>query len=564
MYALHTSTLKDVITHLNAGKYEIPALQRPFVWEPKQVLHLVQSAYEGIPLGTLCIWEKDDIMLYDGTRSNGWLVIDGQQRLSAIRSALMGLPILNNGNKPKIISVAFNPIREEFNLKPPMQNRTEWVPDIAPLFTREKRNIVNAYLEQPWLDAALKEQVGDNFDKLTEIVSNKIGVFEIPKDMPHTHVNEVFRHVNQSPTPVENIQICRAELQTYHPHLAETLTRFCLELSSPEKAERRRETGDEHPLYNVLDWMPTCSEALQEFAFKPGTSDVMKVLVWRIFNRGDNEYAIGKLSANEIRGDLEEAIRQIVSKKHFTEFNAMMHEMQMFTGQNQGNIAYWLFLKHRATEHPMDLNELRIVIWRWLLTTNLQGVQRGTPDVQKSIKEFHESGDNPHAGIDELARFATKDFFEVELPLRLRTKAATTTSRSWQVWHAIQAIEGDSALFHTDAVIDSPENTEKRELHHLYPKKTLTQENVATEKQNVVANRVITTESRNKEMGIAKFYDYVNSCFGNDLVYAIEQMEAHCIPDNTGVMPYEEFLKERACRMAAKIRDVYEKLKPRD
>lgn len=565
MYALHTSTLKDVITHLHAEKYEIPALQRPFVWKPKQVLHLVESAYEGIPLGTLCIWEQDNIMLHDGTRSSGWLVIDGQQRLSAFRSALLGLPILNNGNKPVLIKVAFNPIRGEFNLKPPMQNRTEWVPDISPLFTGKKRSVVNAYLEQSWLDNDKVKQVEANFDRLTDIVCNQIGVFEIQKTMPHTHVNEVFRHVNQSPTRVENIQICRAELQTYHPYIAETLTRFCLELSSPEKAESRRKIGEEHALYNELDWMLGRSKDLEGYSYKPAPSDLMKVLVWRTFNTGDADYPIGKFNDKGRGTQLEDAIRDIVSEKHFTEFNGLMNEMQMFTGQNQGGIAYWLYLKHRTDEHPMDLDELRTVIHRWLLTTNLQGEQRGTPDVEGPINGFNERMDNPHAYIDELAEgFITKDFFDVDLPLRLTKKAAATNSRPWQVWQAVQALEKDTALFHTDAVIDSPGNTENRELHHLYPKKTLEDQRVSKRQQNVVANRVITTESRNKEMGLAKFQDYVNSCFGNDLVYAIEQMEVHCIPDNTGIMPYEEFLKERASRMAAKIRDVYEKLKPRD
>ena len=53
MYNLETQNLADVIEALRSERYEIPALQRPFVWKDKQILRLVESAYQGIPLGTL-------------------------------------------------------------------------------------------------------------------------------------------------------------------------------------------------------------------------------------------------------------------------------------------------------------------------------------------------------------------------------------------------------------------------------------------------------------------------------------------------------------------------------
>ena len=564
MYDLRKVTLQEVMDNIENQKFEIPALQRPFVWKQEKVLNLVKSAYNGIPLGTLCTWEQEGILLADGTRSNdaSWLVIDGQQRLAAIRTALLGMPIQNGTGVPKRIEVAFNPVEGEFALRTKSMN-SAWIRDIAPLFTKEWRATEHRYLSQKWLDDenGTREKVEDNLDKLRRILTCSMGLFEIHKEMELEHVFEVFRHVNQSPTRVENIQICFAELQTEFPELAELVVRFCLELENPCQAKKRRDIGQKLPLYNQLDWMQRHN--FSSYAYKPDKFDLMKVIIWRAFKNGSWENTIGTFRTKEnAEQRLKDAILDIVSEEHFTEFNALMHKMQMFTGLNQGNIAYWLYLRCMLDyDEPMSTEVIRSSIYRWLLTTNLQGVQRGGPDIQGPVNGFLKV-DDPHAYIDEAGAFTTESFFQKDLPDLLTRQTASTGTRVWQVWQAVQAIAEDTALFHTDAVIDSPENTEHRHLHHVYCKDLLSKANVPNKEQNAVANRVITTESVNRDIGTTAFHKYTDTHYGHDPETAVRHMEAHCLPAGTGTLPYTEFLQERAKAMAEKIARVYRSLKP--
>ena len=566
MYSLEKFTLDEIMIGLKEEKYEIPALQRGFVWSRKQVLDFIQSAYDNIPLGTLCIWEQDNILLYDGSPSSGWLVIDGQQRLSAILSTLLGKSIPNHDNDNVRIIISFNPVKGEFKLKSSQTLQSNWITDIATLFTNEQTSVIENYVNQEWLNNDDKTIARANLRKLTKIESKSIGVFKIDKSMPFTHVNKIFQQVNQSPTKIGSIEICRAELQTYHPHIAELLTRFCLNLHSPEKVlNRQNKMIEQNPLYDELNWMQNYWNEIDTCVYKPNTSDLMKILIWKTFRIGSWDTTIGRFNSEGLRKQLEKAIKDIICEKHFVEFNKLMYKMQMFINRiNQGNIAYFLYLEHHD---KIDLDTLRAIIYRWLLTINLQGELRGSGDTQVSVAGFIQAEAEPYTFVKERASFATKDFFEIELPLRLKRNSARTNGRDWQVWQTVQALENDTVLFSNDPIINGSNNKEDHELHHLYPVSLfnkINKSNVSKGMQDCIANRVITTKSVNRAIGTKMFHDYVNEHYNHDSVGIIKQMEAHCIPSGTGMMEFEEFLEERAKLMSAKIKRVYENLIPKE
>lgn len=101
-------SLKSVISMINEGKIVLPAMQRPFVWREDRITKLVDSLLRGFPLGMALLWktktmqrfrrfEKDvrpDAGItvdYDkGAVSERYLVLDGQQRLTALYVALVG------------------------------------------------------------------------------------------------------------------------------------------------------------------------------------------------------------------------------------------------------------------------------------------------------------------------------------------------------------------------------------------------------------------------------------------------------------------------------------------
>jgi len=95
------TTLSFLITQLQSGSYMIPSFQRPFEWKPTAVTELLQSILQNYYIGTLLFWkvsnsvqDKLDCKDIEGFietqngRTKNFVVLDGQQRLTALYYAL--------------------------------------------------------------------------------------------------------------------------------------------------------------------------------------------------------------------------------------------------------------------------------------------------------------------------------------------------------------------------------------------------------------------------------------------------------------------------------------------
>lgn len=90
----HITTLFRLIS---AGAIRIPSFQRGLVWQEREILELLESIYNGYPIGSLLFWETDrdafhlernnenplPSVLEDSPPIVNW-VIDGMQRLSSL------------------------------------------------------------------------------------------------------------------------------------------------------------------------------------------------------------------------------------------------------------------------------------------------------------------------------------------------------------------------------------------------------------------------------------------------------------------------------------------------
>ncbi len=95
-YSAQNKSLATILGNINAGEIAIPEIQRPFVWESSQVRDLIDSLYKGYPPGYLIISLSPDMRLKDGTLSPGKkIMIDGQQRVTAMMTAIAGKEIID-------------------------------------------------------------------------------------------------------------------------------------------------------------------------------------------------------------------------------------------------------------------------------------------------------------------------------------------------------------------------------------------------------------------------------------------------------------------------------------
>ena len=105
-YSVNNYTVETLLSNIKSGSIAIPEMQRPFVWDNSKVRDLVDSLYKGFPVGYIIVWQNPDVKLKDGTKSSGKKVlIDGQQRITAMAAAIVEQEVLDDHYKWKRISM---------------------------------------------------------------------------------------------------------------------------------------------------------------------------------------------------------------------------------------------------------------------------------------------------------------------------------------------------------------------------------------------------------------------------------------------------------------------------
>src|SRR5690606_36546289 len=95
-YSVNQHLIESLLNWVKSGEIAIPEIQRPFVWEAAQVRDLLDSLYKGYPVGYIIVWKNPNVKLKDGSFSQGKKVlIDGQQRVTALSAALIGQTVVN-------------------------------------------------------------------------------------------------------------------------------------------------------------------------------------------------------------------------------------------------------------------------------------------------------------------------------------------------------------------------------------------------------------------------------------------------------------------------------------
>ena len=135
-YDVNNFAVDTILSDIKAGEIAIPEMQRPFVWDASKVRDLLDSLYKGFPVGYIIVWQNPKVKLKDGTTSSGKKVlIDGQQRITALSAAIAGNEVLDSHYKWKRIVIAFNPLEETFEVSNSAnQKSSKWIPDISKMF----------------------------------------------------------------------------------------------------------------------------------------------------------------------------------------------------------------------------------------------------------------------------------------------------------------------------------------------------------------------------------------------------------------------------------------------
>ena len=151
LYTNIPSKVGDLIQDVKNGRIGLPDLQRPFVWKDNKVRELLDSMLKGFPIGYIMLWESPED--YDRTSHIGKndkaykapddLVIDGQQRLTALLAAMEGVPIKDKNYKERTIKIAFNPINRDFKVWSQAYERSaEYISSVSEVYAADREHAV--------------------------------------------------------------------------------------------------------------------------------------------------------------------------------------------------------------------------------------------------------------------------------------------------------------------------------------------------------------------------------------------------------------------------------------
>lgn len=597
-YNASNIALEQILNFIKSGEIAIPEIQRPFVWKPKQVRDLIDSLYTGYPTGYLIISQSPNMKLKNGSLSEGKkIMIDGQQRVTALMTAIMGLEVINANFEKKRIKIAFNPLanpendEELFKVQDNAILRDRrWIADIAEVFkpTFDLWQFVNDYC------IANSEINGSELNKilmrLMDIKNRQIGVITLDKELTIDEVTEIFIRINSQGAKLNQADFAMSKIAAntnyggnmlrktidYFSHLAvqpDWYTDMCkdTEFMATPFAEKLKWLKDDRE--EIFD--PDYNDILRiAFMYKFGRAkmrDLVSLLGGRDFETREYKEEIAETSFQK----LAEGVLGFMNEYTFRNFvltikSAGFVTNKLINSQMTLDFAYTLYLILNADPN-IDKAKIKHYVAKWYVMTTLTSRYITSPEtvMDADIRRIKERGFLTYFEEVEAADLSDT-FWNVGLVQNLETSAIN--SPYFNIYLAAQIYSGASALFTNGSKIGDL-ITVIGDVHHIFPKKYLIR-NGWTEKSkyNQIANYTYLDTQVNKAISDDAPYIYFSKAFEQCetklIVYGnitnretlLENLTENSIPSTIIDMEhtdYDHFLNERRKLMANKIRNYY-------
>lgn len=592
-YSVNNYTVETLLSSIKSGNIAIPEMQRPFVWDSSKVRDLVDSLYKGFPVGYIIVWQNPDVKLKDGTKSVGKKVlIDGQQRITAMAAAIVGQEVLDNHYKWKKIAIAFNPLEEKFEVaNNAIRKSSKWISDIAPVLEPafDTFSFVMDYCKKNDLQDQMP-QVNHIINRLRAIQNNSLGVITLADDLDIDSVTEIFIRINSKGVVLSQADFAMSKISSNEIFggniTRKTIDYFCHFLESPEDLKDIKKNDAAFvalPEFDAIQWAASKNSPV----YKTSYTDILRVAFTYKFKRGRLADLVSLLSGRdfetrefkiEIEEDtfrqLHEAVLQTVNQTNYERYlmivrSAGIVRKSLIRSQNVLNFGYALYLALR--ERKINSNEIEQIVRRWLALSILTGRYSASPEsaFDYDIKRFF-SYDDPaeYLKIAEAAELS-EAFWDVNLVQRLNTSVAS--SPYFNMFLVAQVKSHDKGFLSTQVDIEAMlEN--RGDIHHLFPKNYLTKHGVPKAQYNQIANYVFLQQEINIKIRDAApcvyMKEVLNQCQTKRATYGgivdeaelQENLRQNCVPEgfeNMYIDDYSTFLERRRKLMAQKIRNYY-------
>lgn len=599
-YSVTTYSVQSILGLIESGDIAIPEIQRPFVWDSTKVRDLVDSLYHGYPTGYLITWKNPDVKIKGGGVAEGKTVlIDGQQRVTALTAALAGKPVLNDDYESKRMKIAFNPLYDGDDtpfavLTPVIDKDSRWISDVAEFFAPDfdSWSFVNGYIEaNPGCDPKV---VNARITDLKAIATRQLGCIVVAAECGIDEVTDIFIRINSKGAVLSQADFAMSKIAADEAHggnmLRKAIDYYCHLAVKPEFWATISQQDPEYMAseYSAkAEWLKDDKDDI----YDPDYNDVLRVSFMHMFGRGKLADLVSLLSgrdfeardfkaeiADESFAKLHDGVVKFMGKGNFQDFTAALRSAGFVSSSIIGskgavNFAYNLYLTLREDKSILP-TEVKRWVQRWYVMSILTGRYSGSSEsiMDRDMRRISEQGFIPF--YEEIAASQLSDnFWKVTLPQNLVTTSVRTGA--WMVYVASQVRSADNTLFTNGfKVADVIGNV--GDIHHIFPKAYLRKAIDAPQRlYNQVANYTYLEKRINIAIGEKRPGEYFSqacgaiksgaSYFGDiaDEDTLFSNLEANCIPEGIfemGAENYEDFLAQRRVLMARKIRNYYESL----
>ena len=591
--------VESLLGSIREKEIAIPEIQRPFVWKGTKVCSLIDSLYNGFPVGYLIMWNNPTVRLKDGKDAGGKkVIIDGQQRITALMSAIVGIPILTEDYDEKIYKIAFNPLALEETERFAVQNAAHlkskhWISDISKLFNTDFDilEFIEGYCNDN--PTANKKEINGLINKLlVNIKTAQIGVITLSPGLDISEVTDIFVRINSQGKRLSEADFAMSKIAAderfggnmlrkaidYFCHLSANPS-FFSKLSSADKLFMGSEYSEK------IKWLKDDKADI----YIPDYSDMLRVSFMHTFGRAKLGDLVSLLSGRDFADKkfketiaeesflmLKTGVLNFVNNYNFEQFVLAIRSAGFVTSKLLGaqlplDFAYTLYLILQKNNH-IDKSLIKKYVQKWFVISTLTTRYSGSfeSQMERDLREIESKGFMEFFNETEASELSD-NFWNVTMVQNLETQS--NNSPYFKVFLAAQVYQTDLSFLSNSAKV-ADLIIIMGDIHHIFPKEYLKNNGFSDINQyNQVANYTYLDTPINIIIGKKAPNEYLptilkqckeqkDSLFKSEEDFFIN-LQKNCIPKTTIQMTakdYPEFLKERRKLMATKIKEYYESL----
>lgn len=604
-YDVDKISIKNLLADIEQNRITMPEIQRPFVWDTTKVRDLIDSIFRGFPIGYIITSVDPALIQKDGTKAEGKTsIIDGQQRITALRASILGEEVINKYYKPIRIKIAYNPFADKDKgenmfetLTPAIEKSSKWIPDISKVLngTRSEVNrIIDDFItKNPDLDP---EQIDQKIEDLERLKDQEIGYIRLlSNQLTIDEVADIFERINSKGVPLNQADFTMSKLASddqegsnvrklvdYFAHLAKE-PEFFKHIESNDI--KFKETG----LLNDISWLkndrsdiydPDYSDIIRaSFTYEFGRgklSDLVALLSGRNFEARTYEAEIAKSTIQK----LKKGVLDFVDKSNYTDFLQIIEstgfiDNKMIGSKNALNYAYVIYLLMKRDGANTSI--IKKIVSKWFVMSVLTSRYSSSPEtiIDRDVKEIARNGVEGYFNKIEDSDLS-QQFWDVALVNDF--DKASQQHPYLNTFFAAQVYFGDTG-FLSDVTLRSIRSI-KGDIHHTFPYDYLKNNGKPDRYEyNQIANFVYMEKSTNIQIGKRKPSEYMqivlNQAKNGKLNTAhpigkitnpeilINNLRQNCIPEgfeNMAIEDYQDYLKARRKLMVKKIEKYYKSL----